>query len=297
MVMGTYACNSATESAAPEAAAAAAAPVDPRSLDVGIQLYGLRDEMAKSIPDTLKKVSDLGYRFVELADYADGKFYGLEPADFKRMVDDAGLEIPSSHSQVESTGISLDDAKVLVDAHAALGVKYCIYPWVEEVDRNLDFYHGMVDELNQIGQMMKDAGIQFGYHNHNFDFATIDGVVPYYDIFLKDMDPELITFELDLYWATKAGQDPVEMFNQYPGRFQLFHMKDMKAVTEPFFEVIKDDICPVGTGEIDLKRIIANKETAGNQYVFVEDDNQGNGFGFWSAKNSIENIVLKEIIS
>ncbi len=296
MALGAYACSPATESAAP---AAAAAPVDPKSLNIGIQLYGVRDEMAKSVPNTLQKISDMGYATVELADYADGKFYGYTPAEFKKMASDAGLKIVSSHSQVESAGIDLDGAKLMAEAHAELGAEYCIYPWVEEPDRNIDFYNKMVDILNQIGQYMKDVNVHFGYHNHNFDFNNLNGTVPYYDIFMKGMDPELMTFEIDLYWAIKAGQDPVEMFNKYPGRFQIFHLKDMKEVSPaPFFEVIKDDICPVGTGEINYEPIMskAAKEAAGFKYMFVEDDNQGNGFGLWSAKNSIDNIIAQGLM-
>ena len=296
MALGAYACNTETSSTAPVAAEAA---TNGSSIEVGIQLYGVRDEMAKSVPETLKAIKSFGYQTVELADYANGQFYGYAPAEFKKMASDAGLKIVSSHSQVESAGIDLDGAKLMAEAHAELGAEYCIYPWVEATDRSIDFYNKMVETLNEIGQYMKDVNVQFGYHNHNFDFANLNGTVPYYDIFMKGMDPELMTFEIDLYWALKAGQDPVEMFNKYPGRFQLFHLKDMKEVSPaPFYEVIKDDICPVGTGEIDYKPIMAEsaRETAGFKYMFVEDDNQGNGFGLWSAKNSIENIKASGLL-
>jgi sugar phosphate isomerase/epimerase len=99
--------------------------------------------------------------------------------------------------------------------------------------------------------------------------------------------------ELDMYWATKAGQDPVEMFNKYPGRFQLFHLKDMYEENPPFYEVIKDDIAPVGAGLIDFKRIMAAKDVAGMKYFFVEDDNQGNGKPFEGIKTSIDNLTTK----
>ena len=143
---------------------------------------------------------------------------------------------------------------------------------------------------------MKGVDIQFGYHNHNFEFANLDGVVPYYDIFLKEMDADLITMELDMFWASKAGQDPVEMFNKYPGRFQLFHFKDMYHKQEPFFDVIKDDISPVGAGVIDFKRILAAKEIAGMKYHFVEDDNQGNGKPFEALEISINNLTTNILV-
>jgi len=143
---------------------------------------------------------------------------------------------------------------------------------------------------------MKNVGIQFGYHNHNFEFKNVDGVVPYYDIFLPEMDPNLITMEIDLFWASKAGQDIVAMFNKYPGRFQLFHMKDMRTVQDPFFDVIKDDLCSVGAGVIDFKSILAAKDIAGMKHLFVEDDNQGNGKTFEELEVSINNLTTKILV-
>lgn len=269
------------------------AAVAKKNEGIGLQLYSIRDAMDADVPGSLKKVADLGYKYLELASYSDGKFYGYEPGEFKKMVDDLGMEILSSHTQVEAAGITLDNAKIMADAHVILGVKYCIQPWIEEVDRNIESYKKMIGDWNEVGEIMKGVGIQFGYHNHNFEFANINGIVPYYDIFLPEMDPDLITMELDLYWATKAGQDPVEMFKKYPGRFQLFHMKDMYTETAPYFEIIKDDIAPLGEGLIDFKRILAARKEAGMKYMFVEDDNQGNGKPFEGIKTSITNLKTK----
>jgi sugar phosphate isomerase/epimerase len=274
MAMGQYACTP-----------------DRKSFGVGLQLYTIRDAMAADVKGSLQKLSELGYKNLELANYADGKFYGYVPAEFKKMVADLGMEVLSSHTQVEAAGITLDNAKKMADDHAALGVKYCVQPWINEPDRNIETYKKMIADWNQVGKIMKSVGIQFGYHNHNFEFATVDGVVPYYDIFLKEMDADLITMELDLFWASKAGQDPVEMFNKYPGRFQLLHLKDMYHKQAPFFEVIKDDISPVGAGVIDFKRILAAKEIAGMKHHFVEDDNQGNGKPFEALEISINNLT------
>lgn len=202
-----------------------------------------------------------------------------------------GMEIISSHTQVEAAGITLDNAKKMADDHAELGVKYCVQPWVNEEDRNIETYKKMIADWNEVGRIMKGVGIQFGYHNHNFEFENINGVVPYYDIFMPEMDEDLITMEIDLFWVSKAGQDPVEMFNKYPGRFQLFHLKDMANREEPYFDVIKDDITAVGEGVIDFKRILEAKEVAGMEYMFVEDDNQGNGKPFEALETSINNLT------
>lgn len=266
---------------------------DRKKFGVGLQLYTLRDAMSADLLGTLKKLSDMGYKTLELAGYANGKFYGYSAAEFKKIVSDLGMVVISSHSAVESKGITMDTAKLMADAHAALGVKYCVQPWVNDEDRTIEKYKKMIGDWNKVGKIMKEVDIQFGYHNHNFEFARVNGVVPYYDIFMPEMDKELITMELDLFWASKAGQDPIEMFKKYPGRFQLLHFKDMKTKQAPFFDVIKDDICSVGEGVIDFKKILTAKETAGVKYLFVEDDNQGNGKPFEGVETSIRNITTK----
>lgn len=269
---------------------------DRKSFGVGLQLYTIRDAMAADVLGSLQKVSDMGYKNLELANYVDGKFYGYAPAEFKKIVNDMGMDIISSHTQVEATGITLDNAKKMADDHAELGVKYCVQPWVNDEDRNVETYKKMIADWNEVGRIMKGVGIQFAYHNHNFEFANLDGIIPYYDIFMPEMDPELITMEIDMYWVTKAGQDPVEMINKYPGRFQLFHFKDMAKQTEPYYDVIKDDITSVGAGLIDFNRIYAARETAGMKYLFVEDDNQGNGKPFEGIETSIVNITTKILV-
>jgi sugar phosphate isomerase/epimerase len=280
MALGHYSCG----------------PRDRKSFGVGLQLYTIRDAMAADVKGSLQKLSELGFKYLELASYADGKFYGFAPAEFKKMADDLNMNVLSSHTQVEAAGITLDNAKKMADDHAALGVKFCVQPWINEPDRNIESYKKMIADWNQVGKIMKGVGIQFGYHNHNFEFATVDGIVPYYDVFLKEMDPDLITMELDLFWATKAGQDPIAMFQKYPGRFQLLHFKDMYHQEAPFFEVIKDDIAPVGAGVIDFKKILTAKDVAGMKYLFVEDDNQGNGKPFEALETSISNLTTKILV-
>jgi sugar phosphate isomerase/epimerase len=270
--------------------------VDRKSFGVGLQLYSIRDAMTADVAGTLKKVSDLGYKYLELASYSNGKFYGYTPKEFKKMVSDLGMEIISSHTQVEAEGITLENAKKMANDHTEVGVKYCIQPWVQEKDRNIETYKKMVGEWNKVGKIMKEVGIQFGYHNHNFEFKKIDGIVPYYDIYMKELDPDLVTMEIDLFWVTKAGQNPVEMFKKYPGRFKLFHLKDMKLNNAPYFDIIKDDITSVGAGLIDFKSIIAAKETAGCKFMFVEDDNQGNGKPFEALETSISNLTTKILV-
>jgi len=270
--------------------------VNRKSFNVGIQLYTVRDAMTADALGTLKKLSNLGYKNLELANYSNGKFYGFAAKEFNKIVTDLGMVNLSSHTQVEAAGITVDNAKKMADDHAELGVKYCVQPWVNEPDRNIETFKKMTGDWNKVGKIMKGVGIQFGYHNHNFEFKSINGIVPYYDIYMKELDPDLVTMEIDLFWVSKAGQDPIEMFKKYPGRFQLFHLKDMHTKQAPFYDVIKDDVCEVGAGVIDFKAIMAAKKIAGMKHFFVEDDNQGNGKTFETLETSINNITTKILV-
>jgi sugar phosphate isomerase/epimerase len=209
------------------------------------------------------------------------------------------MEILSSHTQVEAEGITLENAEKMADDHAKLGVKYCIQPWVvEEARTTLDSYKKMVADWNKVGGIMKNKGIQFGYHNHNFEFDTVEGKIPYYDIMLPELDKDLVTMEIDLFWTTKAGQDPVEIFNKYPGRFQLFHRKDMYTndATPYYTTVGEDDFAPVGEGVIDFKRILAAKDIAGMKYMIVEQDATKDGKPFDAIRTSITNLTTKILV-
>jgi sugar phosphate isomerase/epimerase len=266
--------------------------------DIGLQLYTIRDAMRTDVPGSLKQVSDDGYKYLELASYANRKFYSYEPADFKKLVNDLGMEILSSHTQVEAQGITPDNAKIMAEDHAKLGVKYCVQPWVVEGARKtIAGYQKMVADWNLVGKIMKENGIQFGYHNHNFEFDTVEGKAPYYDIFMVEMDKDLITMEIDLFWTIKAGQDPVEIFKKYPGRFQLFHMKDMFTHEAPFFTTDGvSDFAPVGAGVINFKEILAAKDIAGMKYMIVEQDSTKDGKPFDAIKTSITNLTTKILV-
>lgn len=264
---------------------------------LGLQLYTIRDAMTADVQGSLKIVSDIGYKYVELADYADRKFYRHSPAEFLKIVQDLGMEILSSHTQVEGAGVTLDNARIMAEDHAKLGVKYCLQPWiVEEMRTTIASYQRMAENWNKIGAVMKEFGIQFGYHNHNFEFATVEGKVPYFDVMLAELDKDLVTMELDMFWATKAGQDPVELFKKYPGRFKLFHLKDAYTRQAPFYEVIKDDIAPVGEGVIDFKAIIAAKDTAGMKYMIVEQDQSRDNTIMQDIKTSFVNLTTKILV-
>lgn len=259
---------------------------------IALQLYTIRDFMNSQddVRASLKRLSEIGYKKLELAGYNNGKFYNFEPSEFRKIVNDLGMEILSSHTNVESAS-EVGDAGKVGDDHAAVGARYAIQPWVNPPDRTIDFYKRMVEQMNEAGRIMKSSGIKFGYHNHNFEFMNLDGQIPYFDIILNGTDKDLVTMELDLFWTTKAGQDPVEIFKKYPGRFELFHVKDMYNRQEPFFDTVGvDDFAPVGDGVLDFNRIFAEAKTAGVKWYVVEQDLTRDGKPFEAVQTSINNL-------
>ena len=269
---------------------------DPKTFGIGLQLYTIRDAMTKDVPGSLKMVSDIGFKYLELANYGNGKFYGFLPEDFKKMVNDLGMEVISSHAMVNPKGITDEEAKKMSEDHAKLGAKYCMHPFIMDGDRaSLAGYRKMVADWNRVGRIMKGNGVQFGYHNHNFEFDTIEGKVPYFDVILAELSEDL-TMELDLFWTTKAGLNPVDIFKKYPGRFQLFHMKDMFTKEAPFFKTASNDFAPVGEGVINFKEILAARDIAGMKYMFVEQDSTRDGKPFDAIKTSITNLTTKILV-
>lgn len=241
---------------------------------IGLQLYTVRDAMQTDPAGTLAKVAALGYNSVEGATYTGSeKFYGMNAADFLKLLKQNSLIMPSSHYRLgeEKTnnelvkGTILHDWDKAVDDAAAASIKYMVCAYLSDNERgSLDHYKTVANELNKAGERCKKSGIQLCYHNHAFEFDSQDGKLPY-DILLNQTEKNLVKMEMDMYWVSKAGKDPVELINQHPGRFPLFHMKDMDKTSEKNFT-------EVGNGTIDFKRILAHANKAGLKYFFVEQD-------------------------
>ena len=249
--------------------------------EIGLQIYSVRNELKEDLEGTLKQIAKIGYKWLELANYNDGKFYDKSPGEFKKLIDDLGMKIISSHTGVEIKGVDMSNVEKLADAHAELGLKYVIKPWlVEERRVSADSYEKVAEELNKIGEVMKSRGLKFGYHNHDFEFENVEGQIPF-DILLSETDKELVTFEIDLYWIKKGGKDAIEYFKKYPGRFELYHVKDMDNTEESFFT-------EVGTGIINYKELFAHKDLAGMKYFFVEQDDFKNYSPLESVKISFD---------
>jgi sugar phosphate isomerase/epimerase len=248
--------------------------------NVGLQLYTLRNELAKDVEGTLKRVAEIGYKEVETFGYGNGKFFGKTPAEFKALLNSLGLTTPSGHYMPNNLK---KDWSVAVDHAAETGQKFMMCAYLFPADRKtLDDYKKLCDTFNEAGQVCQKAGIQFGYHNHDFEFQPLDGQEPY-EIMLKGTDPKLVKMELDLYWASYAGKDPVALFKQNPGRFPLVHLKDI-AKTE------KREFAEVGTGSIDFQRILDARKVAGIEHFFVEQDAVTHGTPLEAIAVSYKNV-------
>lgn len=241
---------------------------------IGLQLYTVRDAMAKDPASTLAKVSQLGYNSVEGATYTGTeKFYGMDPAEFSRLLKRNGLIMPSSHYRLgdEKTngemprGTIMQDWGKAVDDAATVGLKYMVCAYLSESERGgTDRYKHIAEQFNKAGETCKKAGIQLCYHNHDFEFKQENGKFMY-EVLLENTDKNLVKMEMDLYWVNKAGQDPIVLINANPGRFPLWHIKDMDKTPERSFT-------EVGNGSIDFKKIFKYADKAGLKYFFVEQD-------------------------
>jgi sugar phosphate isomerase/epimerase len=241
---------------------------------IGLQLYTVRDYMQKDPAATLAKVAQIGYNSVEGATYTGSEqFYGMDSTAFANLLKQNGLIMPSSHyrlgeEQVNGApqkGTLLNDWSKAVDDAAAVGIKYMVCAYLSTAERgNLDHYKKIGEDFNTAGEICKKSGIQLCYHNHDFEFEKQDGKYPY-EVLLANTDKNLVKMEMDLYWVTKANQDPIALINEHPGRFPLWHVKDLDKTPKRAFT-------EVGNGIIDFKKIFTHANKAGLKYFFVEQD-------------------------
>ena len=249
------------------AAAAAALPGWPvpggadRLKKIGVQLYTVRDALKADFDGTLRKVAAIGYQEVEFAGYM-----GRTPAQVKASLKTAKLSAPSAHLDLDSLE---KDWAPTVEAARTIGVEYLVVAWIDAARRaSIEDYKRIAGTFNRLGKQAKSAGLRFGYHNHAFEMASMDGQVPY-DVLLDNTDPELVCFEMDLYWTVDGGKNPLAYFAKYPGRFPLVHVKDRTA---------QGQMVDVGAGVIDWAAIFAHRKQAGIKHEFVEHDEPADPF-------------------
>lgn len=243
---------------------------------VGLQLYTLRQQLEKDVKGTIAQVAKVGYNQVETfygytGPNAAKGFWGLDAKEFKRLLAAYHLTSPGGHYNVTdflTKGGNDDVLKSHIETAATVGQKYFVIPALPEEVRKtgtLDNYKEMAAKFNHAAELCKKHNLKLGYHNHNFEFKDQGNGTTGYDILLKETDASMVSFELDLFWVTNAGLDPLKMFRQHPGRFTMWHIKDMDKTNKNVFT-------EVGTGSIDFKSIFREAKLSGLEYIFVEQD-------------------------
>lgn len=222
---------------------------------IGVQLYTLRSLLTKDFEGTLASLARIGYREVEFAG-----LYDRSPADIRTILERERLMAPAGHYPLEDLR---DDPNRTLDTAAELGHRYVVVAWLAEADRNsADALRRTAETFNRIGGAAAARDLRFAYHNHDFEFQPVGNELPF-DVLLAETDPGLVWYEMDLFWITKGGKDPLDYFARYPGRFPLVHVKDMAA---------GETMVDVGAGAIDWPRLFARRAQAGIEHYFVEHD-------------------------
>lgn len=246
---------------------------------VGIQLYSVRDAMMKDPAGTLKKLADMGYQHVEHANYVNRKFYGWTAKEFKKVLDDLGLQMPSGHTVMTSahwdtaTNDFTDVWKYTVEDAAAMGQKFVISPWMDEnVRHDTDLLKRTMDQFNKSGELCQKYNMKFGYHNHDFEFTTMVGDIRLFDYIMQNTDPNRVSQQLDIGNMYGRENDAISIINKYPGRFISMHVKDeIKSATNTEGTGYESTI--LGRGVLPVKEVLkAAKKTGGTVYLIIEQE-------------------------
>ncbi len=225
--------------------------------NAGVQLYTFRNDMAADALGTLKKIAALGIKQIESAKSSKGHYYGLTPKEMKKACTDLGMTLRSGHVHID------DKWKQTMDDAAASGQEYLICSTMPTDGQTTDNYKKVAETFNKAGEACKKLGLKFGYHNHEYEFASHDGNV-LYDVLLNNTEAELVNMEMDLGWVIVAGKNPLDYFKKYPGRFPLWHLKDM--------DVIKKHSVEFGKGQLDIVQMLKHSKQAAMKYFFIEQE-------------------------
>ena len=286
ITIGAMACNNAADTATADnkdsskTDAGSNAATATALTAFGLQLYSLRDVFPGDPKGILKQVADMGYKQVEGFERDKGIFWGMSDSEFKSYMDGIGLTMIYSHCDVTK-----DFEKKAAQA-AGGGLKYLMYPFEGRGDKkkNLDEYKALAADFNKYGEICKKNGIRFAFHNHEMSFAPINGEYAQ-DILMKNTDPSLVDYEMDIYWVVTAGQDPEAWLKKYPNRFTAVHIKDRSKT--PVEDNGKNSV-DLGTGTIDFAKILRTAKDNGAQYYIVEQEAYPNGTSLQAAKADAE---------
>lgn len=233
---------------------------------IGLQLYSLRDLLPKDPKGVIQQVAHAGYTEVEVYGLDNGKFWGMTAKELKKFLKENGLKSPSGHYGLDGylTKNDTDELKRTIEASKELGNCYLTIPYLGfDVIKN-GGWEKLADKFNEAALVAKKSGLQLAYHNHDFEFKKV-GDSYGLEILLSKTDPKLVDFEADLYWVVRAGYDPIKLFQAHPGRFKMWHVKDMDKKD-------KNLNAEVGSGQIDFKSIFAQAKLSGLKHFFVEHE-------------------------
>jgi len=229
----------------------------PKLKQVGVQLYSVRKEIMTDATGTLKKLGQIGYQEIESAQSEKGNYYGLEPKQIKKILKDQGMTLRSGHTHIDKNW------QKSIDEAAEAGQEYIICSVLPSPGQTVGNYKQSAAMFNQAGEQCKKSGIKFGYHNHESEYETVEGQV-LYDVLLDNTNPQLVHMEMDLGWVIAAGKDPLAYFSKYPGRFPLWHLKDMSKSEKKSVEF--------GKGAVDIIGLMKKAKEAGMKYYFIEQE-------------------------
>ncbi len=228
-----------------------------KELNAGVQLYSVREDMLANATGTLKALAKIGIRQIESAASTKGYYYGLSPKEMKTICSDLGMTLRSGHVPLN------DKWPEILDQAAESGQEYLICSSFAFADQTPDTYKKVAERFNKAGEEAMKRGIKFGYHNHDFEFEKYNGV-PLYNLLLEHSDPKLVHMELDLAWVLGSGFSPLDYFEKYPGRFPLWHLKDLNIAEKRSTEF--------GKGSLPIKNILDHANASGLKYYFIEQE-------------------------
>src|SRR5450432_2355377 len=229
----------------------------PKLKHVGIQLYSVRKEMLSDAIVTLNKLGQIGYQEIESAQSDKGNYYGLAPKEIQKILKDQGMILRSGHTHIDKNW------QKSIDEAAEAGQEYIICSVLPSPGQTIENYQKSADMFNEAGEQCKKSGVMFGYHNHASEYDTVEGKV-LYDVLLDRSLPGLVHMEMDLGWVIAAGKDPLAYFSKYPGRFPLWHLKDMSPTEKQSVEF--------GKGSVDIIGLMKQAKQAGMKYYFIEQE-------------------------